>query len=72
MQPENIKAATKGMSYDNAVSYIQSLPLELSLIRDMKIERLWRVENNPIIDYITVSYNSLVTGKAHVGIITKY
>lgn len=68
---EEIKQAGEKMTYENAVRYIQMLPLELSLIRDMKCERLWRVENSKEVNYISVCYKSLVTGMAQIGIIPK-
>ena len=65
-----IKQTAEKMTFENAVIYVQSLKLNLSLIRDMGCEKLWRVENHKEINYISVCYKSLVTGMAQLGIIT--
>lgn len=69
MQPFELKKIVEEMTYKDAVNYIHGLPLELSLIRDMTHERLWRVENYKDISYISLSHKSLVTGMAQMGII---
>jgi hypothetical protein len=71
MSSSSIKKIGEALTFEKAIDYIESLPLELSLIREMSTERLWRVENHKEFSYISVCYKSLVTGMAQVGIICK-
>lgn len=69
MNFKEIKEAAEKMTFEAAVRFITSLNLQLSLIRDMSTEKLWRVENPKEIGYISISYKSLITGMAQVGLI---
>jgi len=69
MNYEEIKNKVKEMESTQAIHYVNTLGLKLSLIRDMDCEKLFRVENSKEINYISISYMSLVTKKACIGFV---
>jgi hypothetical protein len=69
MNVQQILAASKTMTFEQANALIEKSGLNLSLIREMRCERLWRVEGNKEICYITNCYKSLVTGMSEVKVV---
>jgi hypothetical protein len=72
MTQQTMKAATKGMNFDQAFNYLSKFK-SLTLIRDMSIDKLFRVENQKSeINYISLNPKSLIDNSAEVKFILKY
>jgi hypothetical protein len=72
MTTTQIKAATQKMTFAHADTLLVTRTgLTLSLIRDMRCEKLYRVEGHATLNYISISLKSLLADVADVRFINK-
>lgn len=66
MKAIEILKATKNLSFENGVNYIQNLGLELELQENHVFLKSWSVKNNPEFHRISCYMDDLITKNADV------
>ena len=72
MKSNQIKKATKNMSFESANHFIENCGLELILISNSKFSKMWDVKNNKEITHICNDLYSLTDNKSDVKFVFNY